>query len=56
MSDWSSLVKKVYNKIVMYVRCVLLLNWLKYFIVKTVESISKNKQLNISSAKRSLKH
>ena len=27
--------------------CVLL-NWLKYIIVKTVESIIKNKQLNMS--------
>ena len=30
--------------------CVLL-NWLQYIIVKTVESISKNKQLNMSSVK-----
>ena len=30
--------------------CVLL-NRLKYVIVKTVESISKNKQLNMSSVK-----
>ena len=33
--------------------CVLSLNWVKYIIVKTVESISKNKQLNISSVKMS---
>ena len=33
--------------------CALLLNWLKYIIVKTVESISKNKQLNMSSVKMS---
>ena len=29
----------------------LLLNWLKYIVVKTVESNSKNKQLNMSSVK-----
>ena len=33
--------------------CVLLLNWLKYIIFKTVESISKNKQLNMPSVKMS---
>ena len=33
---------------------VLSKNWLKYIIVKTIESITKNKQLNISSVKMSL--
>ena len=33
--------------------CVLLLNWLKYIIVKTVKYISKNIQLNMSSVKMS---